>query len=432
MPFKTRAGLVIALLLTASLLQVTAMDLRAQDASITPPTGIANIGNDQFASATPVMTFIDMYTRQPWGRYVVSETVTVPKYEYKEVKETVFVPSWSTEPRTTTTTQYEQLVTYQPQMRTVPSLNPFAAPQQVLEYVPFVQYQPRNVQQTQMLTFPKYEQREISRMIPVLVNSSEQRARFVDRPLNNQPNSNNPLANNPYQQAAMVSQANRNVSSIPTYPIDSYFGYNGYANNAPYRFGQVLPPANPAPTYAATPYAVTPYAATPTSYANGAGGYPIAYGSPMYAANGYANAGVAYPQPTYAAANSRPLFDLSRLTSSTGSLFRGGLFNSNRNGTPYTSPASTGSPIYAAMPASSNPAYAGNPTYTGNTPYVAWNTSGVASNQPNYWSPAQNNGITFRPSTAPYQGSYSPTMSPAGSSIYRDPNQLGMPATVLR
>lgn len=105
---------------------------------------------DQFQTSAPVMTFLDMYTGQPWGRYVVSETVTVPKYEYREVKDKVWVPTWVQEPKQTTTTQYDQIVSYQLRPRSVPSANPFSPPQQIVEYVPIVQYQPRNVQTTQM------------------------------------------------------------------------------------------------------------------------------------------------------------------------------------------------------------------------------------------------------------------------------------------
>jgi hypothetical protein len=67
---------------------------------------------DQFQASAPVMTFLDMYTGQPWGRYVVSETVTVPKYEYREVKDKVWVPTWVQEPKQTTTTQYDQILSH--------------------------------------------------------------------------------------------------------------------------------------------------------------------------------------------------------------------------------------------------------------------------------------------------------------------------------
>ena len=107
-------------------------------------------GGSDFQTQAPVMTFLDMYSGQPWGRYVVSETVTVPKYEYRQVKDKVWVPTWVQEPKQMTMTQYDPIVSYQLRPRSVPSTNPFAPPQQIVEYAPIVQYQPRNVQVTQM------------------------------------------------------------------------------------------------------------------------------------------------------------------------------------------------------------------------------------------------------------------------------------------
>jgi hypothetical protein len=190
--------------------------------------------SDQFAAPAPVMTFLDMNTGQPWGRYVVSETVTVPKYEYQEFKERVWVPTWVQEPRATTATQYESVVSWQLRPRSVPSWNPFTPPQQILEYAPIVQYQPRNVQATQMTTYQKYEEREVTRMIPVLVNASEQRAKFVDRPLSSPPGAG-PMASNLIQESAMVAQATR-TARYPTRSIDypnSPYGSPTYANGSP-------------------------------------------------------------------------------------------------------------------------------------------------------------------------------------------------------
>lgn len=191
--------------------------------------------SDQFTAPTPVMTFMDMNTGQPWGRYVVSETVTVPKYEYKEFKERVWVPTWVQEPRATTATQYEQVVSYQLRPRSVPSWNPLTPPQQILEYAPIVQYQPRNVQAMQMTTYQKYEEREITRMVPVLVNASEQRAKFVDRPLTSPPSSG-PMASNIVQESAMVAQASRTSARYPTRSIDypsTTYGSPTYAYTSP-------------------------------------------------------------------------------------------------------------------------------------------------------------------------------------------------------
>jgi hypothetical protein len=187
-----------------------------------PPANAASPGSgsaDQFTGTAPVMTFLDMYTGQPWGRYVVSESVTVPKYEYREVKERVWMPTWVQEPKSSTVTQYDPVVSYQLRPRSVPSSNPFAAPQQILEYAPIVQYQPRNVQVNQMTAYQKYEEREVTRMVPVLVNASEQRAKFVDRPLSASGTSG-AASSNLIQDSAMISQANRTTARYPTRSID--------------------------------------------------------------------------------------------------------------------------------------------------------------------------------------------------------------------
>ena len=185
-----------------------------------PSTGLPATGSaDQFQSSAPVMTFLDMYTGQPWGRYVVSETVTVPKYVYREVRDRVWVPTWVQEPKQTTMTQYDPVMSYQLRPRSVPNMNPFAPPQQIVEYVPIVQYQPRNVQTTQMTAYQKYEEREVTRMVPVLENASEQRSKFVDRPLTAGSNTS-AAASNLIQETAMLAQANRTTSRYPTRSID--------------------------------------------------------------------------------------------------------------------------------------------------------------------------------------------------------------------
>ncbi|MFM8573495.1 MAG: hypothetical protein ACKOAU_18010 [Pirellula sp.] len=276
---------------------------------------------DQFQNSAPVMTFLDMYTGQPWGRYVVSETVTVPKYEYRELKDKVWVPTWVQEPRQTTTTQYDPIVSYQLRPRSVPSANPFAPPQQIVEYVPIVQYQPRNVQTTQMTAYQKYEEREISRMVPVLTNASEQRQRFVDRPLSA---SGTPgvASSNLIQDSAMLAQANRTTARYPTrsidYPTQPTYGspvYGYTASNATWNAPVTLMPPPPpvtAPQYtarqaAAAPIvpivAQTPVPQTPPVYAGTGTPIPPASGPPtipyMYPPTGYT-------QPTYAAAPPPP------------------------------------------------------------------------------------------------------------------------------
>ena len=242
---------------------------------------------DQFQNNVPVMTFLDMYSGQPWGRYVVSETVTVPKYEYREVKDKVWVPVWVQEPRQTTTTQYDQVVSYQLRPRSVPSANPFAAPQQILEYVPIVQYQPRNAQTTQMTAYQKYEEREVSRMVPVLVNASEQRQRFVDRPLSA---SATPgvATSNLVQDSAMLAQANRTTARYPTraidYPAQPKYGspvYGYTSSNTTWNAPVTLAPPPPmtVPQYTARQTATAPI--IPIASQTAAPAYP-----PMYAGTG--------------------------------------------------------------------------------------------------------------------------------------------------
>ena len=275
------------------------------------PTASAN----QFQASAPVMTFLDMYTGQPWARYVVSESVTVPKYEYREVKDKVWVPTWVQEPKQTTTTQYDQIVSYQLRPRSVPSSNPFAPPQQIVEYVPIVQYQPRNVQTTQMTAYQKYEEREVSRMVPVLVNASEQRQRFVDRPVSA---SGTPgvASSNLIQDSAMLAQANRTTARYPTrsidYPAQPTYGspvYGYTASNTTWNAPVTIapPPAMSAQQYAVRQAATAPI--VPISSQTTAPTYPPVYagtGTPIPPPSGPPSMppypAASYPPSTYAAA----------------------------------------------------------------------------------------------------------------------------------
>ena len=275
------------------------------------PTASAN----QFQASAPVMTFLDMYTGQPWARYVVSESVTVPKYEYREVKDKVWVPTWVQEPKQMTTTQYDQIVSYQLRPRSVPSSNPFAPPQQIVEYVPIVQYQPRNVQTTQMTAYQKYEEREVSRMVPVLVNASEQRQRFVDRPVSA---SGTPgvASSNLIQDSAMLAQANRTTARYPTrsidYPAQPTYGspvYGYTASNTTWNAPVTIapPPAMSAQQYAVRQAATAPI--VPISSQTTAPTYPPVYagtGTPIPPPSGPPSMppypAASYPPSTYAAA----------------------------------------------------------------------------------------------------------------------------------
>ena len=383
-------------------------------------TGAQNIGNpnnsDELATGTPVMTFVDPSSGQPYGRYIIQETVPVVAYSYQEVKERVYIPKTVTENKTTTVTQDVPIYSQQLQLQNVPGWNPFAQPQQVWRYVTIVQYQPNYVQVTQPVTYQKYEEQEVTRMVPVLSSQSKQVPKYVDRPIGQTPNGGNTLANNPvppintnfYQQVAQVAQANRNLSRFPTRPIDypTNPGYQGFPNRnllaqapAPYYPNSNY---NQAPYNAAPPYNTAPYnAANPMLASANFPTQPLPNTSntnfvipavPLRPNLQYAPNAVpgAYP---YANTASRPLFTWPTFASGTGSLFNNSLFSANRN-----------------------------------TNYVASNTP---VSQPYLWGINNQNGIGFRPNTSPYltpQQNWG--MTPGNN--YRDPMQGGMPATVLR
>lgn len=405
-----------------------------------PNTGLPN-NSDGFAASTPVMTFVDPSNGQPYGRYIIDETIPVVAYSYQEVKERVYVPKTLTENKTTTITQYVPIQSHQLQLRNVPNWNPFASPQQVWQYVPIVQYQPNYVQVTQPVTYQKFEEQEVTRMVPVFGSQSKQVRRFVDRPLGQSPNGGNTIAsnttvNNPnfYQQAAQISQANRNSSRFPTRSIDYPYnaGYQSVSNRnwiaqapSPY---YPTPNYNPGAYYAPNPAvaglngaaqvmpnAVQNVAALPMSgnnlaSNNNASNTLVIPAVPLrpnmqpnpnaiasyngYGVNGNPNYGVA-PNPTYPYANtaSQLLSPWKSLASGTGSLFSSSLFSNNRN-----------------------------------TSYVASNTP-VA--QPYVWGNNNQSGMSFRPNTSPYVTPQQSWGMPSGTS-YRDPMQGGMPATVLR
>ncbi len=376
---------------------------------------------DAFAPSTPVMTFIDPSTGQPYGRYVTTESVPVVAYSYQEVKERVYVPKTITENKTTTETQYFPIYSQQLQLQNVNSWNPFATPQQVWRYVPIVQYQPNYVQVTRPITYQKFEEQEVSRMVPVLSSQSKQVPRFVDRPLGQSPNGGNMVAsnqpnnlavgNNPnlIQQAAQIAEANRNNSRYATRPID-YPYYPGY-QVTPNRqlLAQAPPPYYPNPNYNPAPYYPSPNNQANASVAanNTSTGTNLVLPAvplrpdPNTMAGHYGNGAngnpnfVATPNQVYPDANmaTRPLFNWPGFASSTGSLFGNSLFSNNRN-----------------------------------TNYVASNAP-VA--QPYLWGLNNQNGVNFRPNSSPYT---TPPqnwgMSPGTN--YRDPMQGGMPATVLR
>ena len=361
--------------------------------------------SNAFAARIPVQTFVDPASGQQYGRYVINEPVPVLTYSYQEVKESVYRPKTVTELRTTTVTQYIPIQSQQLQLRNVPSWNPFVPPQQVWQYVTFVQYQPNNVQVTQPVTFQRYEKEEVTRMVPVLNTKTEQIPKFVDRPLGQSTSGGNAIASNPnvYQQAAQIAQANRNAPQYPTRPIN-YTATPGYANPNRNYVAQVPAPYYPIPNFnpiqniASTPMPVgnpsqnqnlvipavplrpnmQPNSAMAGYYGPGTNGYAMSS-----APNGVF--------PNYSA-NAFPVFKWPTFASGTGSLFGSSLFNNNRN-----------------------------PNYIASNSPVA---------QPYPWGNSNQSALSFRPNSSPNAPQQSWGMTTGNA--YRDPMQGGMPATVLR
>ena len=368
------------------------------------PSGGANNDSEAFAARTPIQTFVDPASGQQYGRYVINEPVPVLTYSYQEVKESVYRPRTVTENRTTTVTQYIPIQSQQLQLRNVPSWNPFVPPQQVWQYVPIVQYVPKNVQITQPVTFQVYEKQEVSRMVPSFGTKTVEVPKVVDRPL---PNVGNAIANNPnfYQQAAQIAQANRNATRYPTRPIDyppnTGFAYPGIPNRS--YVAQAPAPYYPIPNFNPT------QAMASTSVTGGNTGsnqtvvipaVPLRPNLPNNAIAGYYGPG-GYPMGAtppngayaYSAPATSPVFKWPTFASGTGSLFGSSLFNSNRNGN-----------------------------------YVASNTT---VGQPYLWGNSNPSEVGFRPNTSPYAAPQ-PSWGMTSGNTYRDPMQGGMPATVLR
>jgi hypothetical protein len=412
--------------------------------------------SDTVPNGTLVSTFVDR-TGQPYGRYIVNETMQVVAYEFQPVKEKVFVPKTVTENKTTVQVQYVPVYSYQPQLRNVYTWNPFASPQQVWENVPVVQYQTNYVQVNQPFTYQKYEEQELTKMVPVLVPQARQVPKMVDRPLGTSSNGGNMMAANPqpntiasaansnlYQQTALASQANRNVSNFPTRPIDYYTGTSPYAGANPYAgnyamaanasnaFAQApaayyLPanataigsPTNPANGYNAmaanniqpTRTVLPTVPVTPNGYANTNGNPAMAYAGSPYGSNPYGSTPYgAYPYGTTQPYNNmaaRPTFSLANLTALQGSLFGSSFVNSQ------STPTYMASNTAAGQPYASGNGMSGSEFRPTTNPYASTNYSANPNGTNPYMAPQNTWGVT-------------PT------NTYRDPIQGGMQATELR
>lgn len=401
--------------------------------------------NTNFNSAVGIL--LDTYrdrNGQPYGRYIVSEPVPIAEWEYKQVSEKHFVPVYVAEPRTTSIPRNVPIVTQQLQLQNIPGWNPFSPPQQVWRYVPVVQNQTVYEQETKTFTIPKYEEQEVSKMVPVLTTKTKQVSKIVDRPLGpmtngvnamaDLPNPNNvlppgtnPIQANLYQQNAQLAQSSRNQFRFPTRPIGPAYGYNPGLNllaqmPAPYYPNYARPNTNPAINTAGNPMVAAAQQAPNTTNINNNIVMPAIPLRPepnnMTAYNGYGPnpnqfaPNPAYP-PIYPNVNmaARPLFNWPTFATGTGSLFDSGLFSNNRN----TSYVASNTPVT-------------QPYVLGNSNAYSNAYNGAYSNA---YSGGDQSGFGFRPITNTYvtpQQSWG--MVPGNT--YRDPMQGGMPATVLR
>lgn len=391
-------------------------------------------GSDGFSQPQLSSTFTDARTGQLYGRYIIYETVPVVAYQHQEVTEQQWVPEWVTEEKLMAQTNYLPIVTYQLQLQTERSLNPFVQPRQYWQYVPVVQYQPNFTQVKQPVTYQKYVQKEVKKSVPVLVSQSQPRAKFVDMPLQGNgtmaPGSNQLAGNTSVQQP------------VPTRPLD----YPPYPSSAIV----VAPPAAYYPSSNTAPGTVAPGTVAPGS---ALAAYP-AY-NPQFsgwsatnpwllarqnttptmarnvnnpAANGGLPPGSFYPPPGTMPTNytptiaARPTFQWPQLMTRTGSIFQGGLFKSNPSTGTYGT-SSTGAAYLA-----SNPNMMTNPTPMGGGSILPLN-----SNYNNAFSAANTSGARFipRPDGSTSNGNTSGwSMVPVNN--YRDPSQSGIPASVLR
>ncbi|WP_146675029.1 hypothetical protein [Pirellula sp. SH-Sr6A] len=424
--------------------------LLAQNA---PPTngpngaavGPSATGADGFARPQLSSTFTDSRTGQLYGRYIIYETVPVVTYQQQEVSEQQWVPEWVTEEKLLGQTNYIPIVTYQLQLRSEPTLNPFAPPRQSWQYVPVVQYQPNFTQVKQPVTYQKYVQKEVKKSIPVLVSQSQPRAKFVDMPMQNAG-----------AGAAQVAGGGSVQPPVPTRPLDTptypssaivmtpppvyYPNTGGAPNSSPASNLAAYPAYNPQysgwnatnPWLLARQQSASNIARNvnnptangglpPGSYGTlTAGTNPPATGTP---GNMPANYG-----PMLAA---RPNFQWPQLMGRTGSLFPGGLFKSNAS-TPGFGTSGFGASGFGM---------GGYGTANSGATYVASNPSPIeggallpVANATGYpFTSAGNNSVRFIPRTDAYPlGTPNSSWSMVPVNNYRDPTQSGIPASVLR
>jgi hypothetical protein len=371
--------------------------------------------------------YVGSYTHpvsgRQYDRYAIDESFPVQRMEPRQVTERRWVPQWVLENQRTTVVQYVPEVQYQPQMRVANRWNPFTQPQASWEYVPVTQYKAVNQIVEQPVQYQKYVEQDVAVSVPNLVQTTETRQRFEDVERNMRSGSpiSSPASNvgyispatNPLQNSGTLALNNRNGASFnynlrpmdplyqapgAGYPYSPYASMATVAWNSPYAYSAsynpTLLPGGSGPILAMNPMQTVAY----PQGGNVVNTYPVSYTAgtiPTYP--NYPNGN--YRQ--YASAPSYNAWPWSSWSNSQGPLFGRNLFQQNQ--TVAMSPPPMNGTIYPTA---------------------------------NYASLASQSSITgtLRPSSSPLLPQSAPSWNGGNGSVpfYRDPGQVGLPATVLR
>ncbi|MDZ4850510.1 MAG: hypothetical protein SGI77_14590 [Pirellulaceae bacterium] len=393
------------------------------DDSLAQQPNLSNAGPSALnapSNGTFVGTITDPRTGKQYDRYWEQENVPMPRWEQQEITERLSVPQWVTETIKTTETQYVPYIEYQVQQRVVNRWNPFGQPQVTWEYVPVTRYQAIPQVVDKSVTYQKYVEQDVKRVVPKLVQSTQSVGKYVDRE-RTATNSPQGAAVNTVQNAAELAMANRNsqIPHYPTRPMDAWYNGNPYSGN-PYRGNLASNVATPSwsnPTYPSIPTA--PYygatlANSPAIYPGGASPILSMPRSPIAQTQLVSNQSIVppvpgtYSTPTYPAyqaslppmnaySMNQSLFQWPSWSSNNGPLFRQDLFRQDRTSSYGMQP--TAGTIYPTIASQNSVGSYLRPTSSPMLPQPSssWGNFGGGSNEP-----------------------------------YRDPLQSGLPPTVLR
>ncbi len=130
----------------------------------------------------PVSSFIDPRTGIVYDRFIENESVPTTRWEVEEKTERRWVPEMQTETRQVTQVEYIPVMSYETKINNGSAWNPFSSGQPTVQYVPKVDYVPVNRVVNMPVQVQKYVEREIPVRVPKLVQATESRSKYVDRP----------------------------------------------------------------------------------------------------------------------------------------------------------------------------------------------------------------------------------------------------------